>query len=92
VLRYIYTHTHIILARQRALGGDDMQNGEEPKVDQVIKEIGALLATAYKRRASIRLVPTTAEPVPSTEGLANAGETSPHELTLTRRRKESTPQ
>jgi acyl-CoA dehydrogenase len=35
------------------------------------------------------LVRTTPEPLPSTEGLANAGETSRHELTLTRRRKES---
>ncbi len=66
-----------------------MQRGEEPKVDDVIKEIGELLATAYTRRARIRLVHTTPEPLPSTEGLANTGETSRHELTLTRRRKES---
>jgi hypothetical protein len=66
-----------------------MQRGEEPKVDDAIKEIAALLAAAYKRRARIRLVYTTPEPPPSTEELANTGETSPHELTLTRRRKES---
>ena len=66
-----------------------MQRGEEPKVDDAIKEIAALLA-AYKRRASIRLVHKTPEPLPSTEGLDNAGETSPHELKLTGRRKEST--
>lgn len=66
-----------------------MQRGEEPKVDDAIKEIAALLAAAYKRRARIRLVHRTPESAPSIEGLANAGETSRHELTLTRRRKES---
>lgn len=66
-----------------------MQRGEEPKVDDAIKEIAALLAAAYKRRARIRLAHTTPEPPPSTEELANTCETSPHELTLTRRRKES---
>ena len=66
-----------------------MQCGNEPKVDDAIKEIAALLAAAYMRRARIRLVHTTPEPLLSTEGLANAGETSRHELTLTRRRKES---
>jgi hypothetical protein len=66
-----------------------MQRGEEPKVDDAIKEIAALLAAAYKRRARIQLVHTKPEPIPSTEGLANTGDTSPHELTLTRRRKET---
>ena len=66
-----------------------MQRGEEPKVDDVIKEIAALLTAAYKRRTRIRLVHAKPEPLQSTEGLANAGETSRHELTLTRRRKES---
>ena len=33
-----------------------MQRGEEPKVDDAINEIAALLAAAYQRRASIRLV------------------------------------
>jgi hypothetical protein len=69
-----------------------MQRGEEPRVDDAIKEIAASLAAAYKRRARIRLVYTTPEPLPSTEGLDNTGETSPHELTLTGRRKESTQQ
>jgi hypothetical protein len=64
--------------------------GEEPKVDDAIKEIAALLASAYVRRARIRLVPPAPEPIPSIEGLANASETRPHELTLTGRRKEST--
>jgi hypothetical protein len=63
-----------------------MQRGQEPKVDDVIKEIAALLAAAYQRRARIRLVR------PSTEALANTGEESVHELTLTRQRKESTQQ
>ena len=66
-----------------------MELGEEPKIDNAIKEIAALLAAAYWRRARIRLVHTTPEPLPSTQGLENMGETSPHELTLTRRRKES---
>jgi hypothetical protein len=35
-----------------------MQRGEEPKVDDAIKEVAALLAAAYKRRARIRLVHT----------------------------------
>jgi hypothetical protein len=66
-----------------------MPCGDEPKVDDAINEIAVLLAAAYQRRARIRLVHATSEPLPSTEGLANAGETSRHELTLTRRRKES---
>jgi hypothetical protein len=66
-----------------------MQDDEVPKVDDAIIEIAALLAAAYMRRARIRLVHGTPEPLTSTEGLANRGETSRHELTLTRRRKES---
>ena len=66
-----------------------MQRGEEPKVDDAITEIAALLAAAYKRRARIRLVHAKPEPLPSTEGLAISCKPSPHELTLTRRRKES---
>jgi len=67
-----------------------MQRGDEPKVDDAIKEIAALLTAAYMRRARIRLVHITPEPLPSTQGLDNTGETSPHELKLTGRRKEST--
>jgi len=66
-----------------------MQHGEEPKVDDAIKEIGALLAAAYQRRARILLVRTTPEPLPSTEGLDNTGEPSVHELKLTRQRERS---
>jgi hypothetical protein len=66
-----------------------MRNGEEPKVDDAIKEIAALLAAAYQRRASIRLVRATPEPTPSTEELAISGVQSVHGLTLTRQRKES---
>jgi hypothetical protein len=84
--------THIFLARVRALGGDHVEYGEDLKVDDAIKEIAALLAAAYMRRARIRLIHTTPEALPSTEGLANAGETRPHELKLTGRRKESTQQ
>jgi hypothetical protein len=67
-----------------------MQRGAEPKIDDAIKEIAALLATAYLRRARIRLVHATPKPLQSTEGLDNTGETRPHELTLTGQRKEST--
>jgi hypothetical protein len=41
------------------------------------------------RRARLRLVHTEPDPLPSTEALANTGEPSVHELTLTRRRKEA---
>ena len=79
----------IIFARLRALGGEHMQCGDEPKVDDAIKEIAALLAAAYQRHARIRLVRAIPELLSATEGLANNSETSVHELTLTRRRKES---
>jgi hypothetical protein len=67
-----------------------MQSSEEPRVEDAIKEIAALLAAAHTRRARIRLVHTTPEPLPSTEGLDNTGEQSVHELKLTGQRKEST--
>ena len=67
-----------------------MQRGEEPNVDDTITEIAALLAAAYQRRARMRLVPAAPQPLPSTQGLDNTGETSPYELTLTSQRKEST--
>lgn len=65
-----------------------MRNGEEPKVDDAIREIAALLAAAYRRRARIRLVRATPEPTPSTEELAIPGVQSVHGLTLTRQREE----
>ena len=65
-----------------------MPEGEEPTLDDVINEIAALFAAAYKRRARIRLVHTP-KPVASTEDVDNMGETRVHELTLTRLRKES---
>jgi hypothetical protein len=79
----------IFFARLRPIGGEHMQIGEEPKVDVAIREIAALLAVAYQRRARIRLVNAPPEPLPSTEGLAISGHRSVHELTLTRRREES---
>lgn len=69
-----------------------MQRGAEPKVDDAINEIAALLAVAYLRRARMRIVPTSPERIPSTEILDNTRETSPNELTLTGQRKESTQQ
>ena len=69
-----------------------MQRGEEPKVDDAIKEIAALLAAAYMRRARIRLVRATPQPLQATEDVDNTSETSPHELKLTSQRKESTHQ
>jgi hypothetical protein len=67
-----------------------MQGGAEPKVEDAVHEIAALLASAYRRRARIRLVRMKSESVASTEGLDNTGEQSVHELTLTSQRKEST--
>jgi len=61
----------------------------DPSLDEAIREIAALLAVAYQRHARVRQVGSLNPPLPSTEALDNAGETSPHELTLTRRRKES---
>ena len=66
-----------------------MQAADEPRVDDVLSEITILLAAAYQRRARIRLIRPVAGLLPSTEDLDNTGEPSPHELTLTRRRKES---
>jgi hypothetical protein len=61
-----------------------MQRGEDQKVDDAIRDVAVLLATAYQRYARLRVVRTPS--LPSTEGLDNTGEPSPHELTLTGRR------
>lgn len=63
--------------------------GMDPTLDETIHEIAALLAVAYRRHARVRQISSPNPPLPSTEGLDNTGEPSPHELTLTRRRKES---
>ena len=63
-----------------------MQLGERNEVDDATSEIAALLATAYQRYAKLRLVRTGLAALPSTEGLDNTGEPSPHELRLTGRR------
>ena len=65
-----------------------MQPGEELRVDDVLSEITTLLAAAYARRARIRLIHSAPEAIQSTVALDKTGEPSPHELTLTRRRKE----
>ena len=67
-----------------------MGAGVDPTLDEAIHEVAALLAAAYRRRARIRLVTPSKPPLESTEALDNTGKPSPHELTLTRRRKEST--
>ncbi len=66
-----------------------MQPNQKPSVDDGLSEITALLAGAYQRRARIRLIQPETRPRPSTEELDKAAEQSLHELTLTRRRKES---
>jgi hypothetical protein len=66
-----------------------MQIGTEPKVDDAITEIAALLAAAYQRCASFQRIQSTPEALPSTKRLAIPGQRSVHELTLTRRREES---
>jgi hypothetical protein len=66
-----------------------MESGEGIMVDDALREIAGLLAAAYQRHAKIPLIRPTQESLPSTTGLDNAAEPSLHELTLTRRRKES---
>ena len=78
------------IVRLQPHGSEHMERDEERKVDDAIVEIAALLAAAYRRHGKIRLVHSTPEPLPSTGELANAGETSVHELNLTGLRKEST--
>jgi len=66
-----------------------MVAGLDPTLDETIREVAALLAVAYRRHAQVRRVDSPSPPLLSTEALDNTGEPSPHELTLTRRRKES---
>jgi hypothetical protein len=63
--------------------------GLDSSLDEAVCDIAALLTVAYRRHARVRQVGVPNPPLPSTETLDNTGETSPHELTLTRRRKES---
>ncbi len=63
--------------------------GVDASLDEAIGEIAALLAEAYRRRAQLRQVGAPNQPLSSTESLDNTGEPSLHELTLTRRRKET---
>ena len=67
-----------------------MGREEGPVLDDAIRDIASLLASAYKRRARIPLVLPNPEQIPASLQLANAGETSVHELRLTSMRKEST--
>ena len=67
-----------------------MGREEGPVLDDAIRDIASLLALAYKRRARIPLVRTASEQIPASLQLANAGETSVHELRLTSMRKEFT--
>lgn len=66
-----------------------MPKGETSDIDDVLKDIAALLASAYTRRARMRLVPPSLGALLSTEELANLAEPSVHELTLTGQRRES---
>src|SRR5687768_5336697 len=69
-------------------GGEQVQT-PEPNADEAIKEIATLLARAYERRASLRLVHSPPrQEIASTEELANSAEKSVHGLTLTPRRKD----
>ena len=67
-----------------------MRPSEEPKIDDSINEIAALLAAAYERRGRIRLVGKSPVVLPSTKELDRTAETSVHGVTLTRRREELT--
>jgi hypothetical protein len=64
--------------------------GVDTSLDEAVREIATLLAVAYRRHAQVRQIGSSKPPLPSTEALDNTVETSPHELTLTRQRKEST--
>ena len=66
-----------------------MVAGLDPTLDETLHEVAALLSVAYRRSARIRQVNSLKAPPQSTEALDNTGEPSPNELTLTRRRKES---
>ena len=66
-----------------------MQSVELPGTDQILKEISSLLATAWERRARLRLMAPVSGAQPSTNGVDKTAPTSPHELTLTRQRKEA---
>jgi len=63
--------------------------GVGTSLDEAVREIATLLAVAYRRHAQVRQIALPNPPLPSTEALDNTVETSPHELTLTRQRKES---
>ena len=82
-----FVRIHTCPAGPRARGGEDMQNRAEFEVDEAISEIAVLLADAYRRRASIRSLPTSAGTAPSTGELAIPGHGSVHDMTLTRRRE-----
>lgn len=83
--------THFALARvSRPRKARAMQSVELPGADQFLKEISGLLATAWERRARLRLMAPVSEAQPSTNAVDKAEPPSPHEMTLTRRRKEAT--
>ena len=63
--------------------------GVDASFDEAIGEIAALLAAAFRRHARLPKVGAPKQPLQSTESLDNTVEPSPHELKLTRRRKES---
>jgi len=76
--------THSILARRRAIGGERMELGEEHNVDDAAREIAALLATGVSAVCQTPARPDGAAALPSTKGLDNTGEPSPHVLTFDR--------
>jgi hypothetical protein len=65
-----------------------MQGAEEQDIENVIKEIGTLLATAYRRRAKLPLLPKNLASSAAIEALENQGQTSVHGLRLTCQREE----
>jgi hypothetical protein len=66
-----------------------MQSVELPGADQILREISRLLATAWERRARLRLMAPVSDAQPSTNAVDKTAPPSPHEMTLTRRRKEA---
>ncbi len=66
-----------------------MQSAELPGANQILKEISSLLAIAWERRARLRLLVPVPDSQPSTNAVDKTARQSPHEMTLTRRRKET---
>ena len=70
--------THFVLARAgRRAEGEMMQSVELPGTDRILKKISSLLATAWERRARLRLMAPVSEAQPSTNAVDKTAPQSP---------------